>query len=306
MSIAVRQRARQLRVSDRAGRKDLRRPRLGSQLLCDTIRPPLARLYQKPALVADNCNMSTQSSIEWTEVTWNPVTGCDKIATGCDNCYALALAKRLKAMGADKYQKDGNSVTSGPGFAVTTHPKALSQPLRWRSPKMVFVNSMSDLFHAKVPLSFVQEVFDVMEQTPQHTYQVLTKRAHRMCKIAHKLRWPTNLWMGVSVENSAALSRIEPLREVPAVTKFLSCEPLLGPLGQLDLYGIDWVIVGGESGPNHRPIDRSWVLEIRDSCLQQRVPFFFKQWGGRTPKQHGRTLEGRTWDEYPTQEFTVA
>ncbi len=268
--------------------------------------PSLARLFQNPVHVSDNGVMSTQSRIEWTEVTWNPVTGCDKVALGRDNCYALALAKRLKAMGADKYQKDGNSVTSGPGFAVTTHPKALSQPLKWRSPKMVFVNSMSDLFHAKVPLEFVQEIFNVMEKTPQHTYQVLTKRAHRMRKVSHKLRWPTNLWMGVTVEDSSALDRIEQLRAIPAKTKFLSCEPLLGSLEHLDLSGIDWVIAGGESGPNHRPIEATWVVEIRDACLRQQVPFFFKQWGGRTPKQRGRTLDGRTWDQYPTQEVTVA
>lgn len=239
------------------------------------------------------------SAIEWTEVTWNPVTGCDRVAAGCDNCYALTLAKRLKAMGAEKYQNDGNPVTSGPGFDVTIHPKALDQPRRWRAPRVVFVNSMSDLFHARVPLSFVQDIFDVMAETPQHTYQALTKRAARMRKVADKLDWPSNLWMGVSVENAEVVDRIDDLREVPAAVRFLSCEPLLGPLDNLNLAGIDWVIAGGESGPNHRPMDPAWVADIRDQCVDAEVAFFFKQWGGRTPKQHGRTLEGRTWDEYP-------
>lgn len=246
------------------------------------------------------------SAIEWTEVTWNPVTGCDRVAAGCDNCYALTLAKRLKAMGAEKYQNDGNPVTSGPGFDVTIHPKALDQPRRWRAPRVVFVNSMSDLFHARVPLSFVQDIFDVMAETPQHTYQALTKRAARMRKVADKLDWPSNLWMGVSVENAEVVDRIDDLREVPAAVRFLSCEPLLGPLDNLNLAGIDWVIAGGESGPNHRPMDPAWVADIRDQCVDAEVAFFFKQWGGRTPKQHGRTLEGRTWDEYPKPATTVA
>lgn len=246
------------------------------------------------------------SAIEWTEVTWNPVTGCDRVAAGCDHCYALTLAKRLKAMGAEKYQNDGNPVTSGPGFDVTIHPKALGQPLRWGSPRVVFVNSMSDLFHARVPLSFVQEIFDVMAATPQHTYQALTKRASRMRKVADKLDWPSNLWMGVSVENADVVDRIDELREVPASVRFLSCEPLLGPLEDLNLEGIDWVIAGGESGPNHRPMDPAWVVDIRDQCLAAEVAFFFKQWGGRTPKQRGRTLEGRTWDQYPQPAATVA
>ncbi|GHG60359.1 hypothetical protein GCM10012320_34920 [Sinomonas cellulolyticus] len=244
--------------------------------------------------------MSTNSRIEWTEVTWNPVTGCDRVSAGCDNCYALTLAKRLKAMGAAKYQNDGSPVTSGPGFGVTVHPQALRQPLTWKSPKVVFVNSMSDLFHAKVPISFVQDIFDVIAATSQHTYQALTKRSHRMARVADKLSWPTNLWMGVSVEEQAVVDRIDHLREVPAAVRFLSCEPLIGPLEQLDLGGIGWVIAGGESGPNHRPMDPAWVESIRDQCLAADVPFFFKQWGGRTPKQGGRQLDGRTWDEMPT------
>lgn len=243
--------------------------------------------------------MSAKSRIEWTEVTWNPVTGCDRVAAGCDNCYALTLAKRLKAMGAEKYQNDGSPLTSGPGFGVTLHPKALQQPLSWKSPRVVFVNSMSDLFHAKVPLAFVQDIFDVIAETPQHTYQVLTKRSHRLARVADQLRWPRNLWMGVSVENQAVATRIDHLRAVPAAIRFLSCEPLIGPLENLNLEGIHWVIAGGESGPNNRAMDPQWVEDIRDQCLGANVPFFFKQWGGRTPKQNGRLLGGRTWDAMP-------
>lgn len=243
--------------------------------------------------------VSTNSKIEWTEATWNPVTGCDRIAAGCDNCYALALSKRLKAMGAEKYQNDGSPVTSGPGFGVTLHPQALRQPYGWKAPKVVFVNSMSDLFHAKVPLSFVQDIFDVMSGTPQHTYQVLTKRSHRMARVADRLKWPQNLWMGVSVENQDVVGRIDHLRQVPSAVRFLSCEPLIGPIDGLDLDKIHWVIAGGESGPNHRPMELAWVESIRDQCLRADVPFFFKQWGGRTPKHNGRILGGRTWDAMP-------
>ncbi len=244
-------------------------------------------------------SLATRSAIEWTEVTWNPVTGCDRIAAGCDNCYALALAKRLKAMGAEKYQNDGDPRTSGPGFAVTTHPRALAQPYRWRTSKVVFVNSMSDLFHAKVPLGFVRDVFDVIRETPQHTYQVLTKRARRTARIAEKLDWPGNLWMGVSVESADVVDRIDYLRAVPAAIRFLSCEPLLTALPRLNLDGIDWVIAGGESGPRARPMDPAWVEDIRDQCVEVSIAFFFKQWGGRTPKAKGRELDGRTWDDMP-------
>ena len=236
--------------------------------------------------------MATNSAIEWTEVTWNPVTGCDRVAAGCDNCYALALAKRLKAMGAEKYQNDGDPRTSGPGFGVTVHPRSLQQPYRWRTPKVVFVNSMSDLFHAKVPLDFIRDVFDVIRETPQHTYQVLTKRAHRTARIADKL------------ESSDVVDRIDHLRAVPAATRFLSCEPLLTALPDLDLDDIDWVIAGGESGPRARPMDSAWVEDIRDQCVDAGVAFFFKQWGGRTPKAKGRELDGRTWDDMP--ELAVA
>ncbi|MDX3657948.1 phage Gp37/Gp68 family protein [Streptomyces sp. ID05-26A] len=243
--------------------------------------------------------MAIGSKIEWTEATWNPVTGCDKVSAGCENCYALTLAKRLKAMGAEKYQVDGNPITSGPGFGVTTHPEVLRQPYKWRNPRTVFVNSMSDLFHAKVPQAFIEDVFRVIEETPQHTYQILTKRPARARKMADKLSWPKNLWFGVSVESSDVLHRLEDLRKVPSGVKFLSCEPLIGPLDDLNLAGINWVIVGGESGHGARPMDPNWASSIRDRCVDSSVPFFFKQWGGRTPKANGRALDGRTWDEMP-------
>lgn len=239
------------------------------------------------------------SRIEWTEATWNPVTGCDRISTGCDHCYALTLAKRLKGMGSAKYQNDGNPVTSGPGFAITTHPASLAEPYKWGGHKTVFVNSMSDLFHARVPTAFVRDVFAVIADTPQHTYQVLTKRSTRLRRIADRFDWPANLWMGVSVENSEALYRVDDLRHVPAAVRFLSCEPLLGPLPGLDLTGIGWVIAGGESGPQYRPMELTWAQGIRDRCQHSGVPFFFKQWGGRSPKALGRELDGQLWDEMP-------
>jgi protein gp37 len=244
--------------------------------------------------------VATNSGIEWTEATWNPVTGCDRVAAGCDNCYALALSNRLKAMGAEKYQNDGDPRTSGPGFGVTIHPDSLAQPHKWKSPKVVFVNSMSDLFHANVPIAFVRDIFDVIRDTPQHTYQILTKRAHRMARLADQLDWPDNLWMGVSVESFDAVDRIDHLRATPAAIRFLSCEPLLTALPNLDLAKVDWVIAGGESGPNARAMDPTWVADIRDQCEEAAVAFYFKQWGGRTPKANGRELDGRTWDEMPT------
>ncbi|MFJ2565898.1 DUF5131 family protein [Streptomyces sp. NPDC088817] len=243
--------------------------------------------------------MADRTSIEWTEATWNPTTGCDRVSPGCDHCYALTLAKRLKAMGASKYQADGDPRTSGPGFALTIHPDALKIPYGWRGPRTVFVNSMSDLFHARVPQDFVRQVFEVMADTPQHTYQVLTKRARRLRRLAGSLDWPANVWMGVSVENEEALGRVSDLRAVPAAVRFLSCEPLLGPLDGLNLEGIDWVIVGGESGPGHRRMDIDWVLGVKAACDEAGVPFFFKQWGGHTPKAGGRELLGRTWDAMP-------
>lgn len=211
----------------------------------------------------------------------------------------MTLAKRLKAMGQAKYQNDGDPRTSGPGFGITAHKGALSLPSTWSAPRMVFVNSMSDLFHEEVPLSFIQSVFSVIEGTPQHTYQLLTKRSRRLRQIWDQLPWPSNLWMGVSVESDRYLFRSNDLRRVPAAIRFLSIEPLLGPLPNLDLTGIDWVIVGGESGPGARPILLEWVTNIRDACNEAEIAFFFKQWGGRTPKAGGRDLEGRTWDELP-------
>jgi protein gp37 len=243
--------------------------------------------------------MGDRSAIEWTEATWNPTTGCDKVSAGCDNCYALTLAKRLKAMGQSRYQRDGDPRTSGPGFGVALHPEAIDLPLTWNRPRTVFVNSMSDLFHAKVPLAFLREVFAVMEATPQHTYQLLTKRALRLRRLAPYLKWPANVWMGVSVENAQVLDRVGHLCAVPAPVRFLSCEPLIGPIPDLPLDGIHWVIAGGESGGNARPMQSCWVAEIRDQCSAADVPFFFKQWGGRTPKSGGRHLDGRTWDEMP-------
>jgi protein gp37 len=239
------------------------------------------------------------SSIEWTEATWNPTTGCDKISTGCDNCYALTLAKRLKAMGAAKYQTDGDPRTSGPGFGITLHSDALHLPYMWRQPRLVFVNSMSDLFHARVPVWFIQRVFSVMAETRQHTYQVLTKRPRRLRTIAERLDFPPNVWIGTSVENADTLGRVDDLRQIPAAVRFLSCEPLLGPLAEIDLNRIHWVIAGGESGPGHRAMNPAWVTDLRDACQNAGVPFFFKQWGGRTPKSGGRELSGRTYDEMP-------
>jgi protein gp37 len=243
--------------------------------------------------------MADHSAIEWTEATWNPTTGCDRVSPGCDNCYALSLAKRLKAMGASKYQTDGDPRTSGPGFGVAIHESALRVPFTWRRPRLVFVNSMSDLFHAKVPTDFIQEVFDVMRQTPQHTYQVLTKRSLRLRRISSKLTWPSNVWLGVSIESADQYNRIADLASIPAAVRFLSCEPLLGPLPAIPLSNIDWVIAGGESGPNARPVAPDWIRDLRDQCVEARTPFFFKQWGGRRAKSGGRELDGRLWDEMP-------
>jgi protein gp37 len=246
------------------------------------------------------------SRIEWTEVTWNPVTGCDRISPGCDNCYALTLAKRLKAMGSAKYQVDGDPRTSGPGFGVTVHPGALGEPLRWRRPTVVFVNSMSDLFHARVPRAFVADVWDVMRRTPRHTYQVLTKRPERMARLLADVEPLANVWLGTSVEDDAHTARVDALRATPAAVRFVSAEPLIGPVPSLNLTGVHWLIAGGESGPRSRPIEAGWVRDLRDRCQEHRVAFFFKQWGGRTPKANGRLLDGRTWDDYPTPAVPIA
>lgn len=230
-----------------------------------------------------------QSSIEWTEMTWNPTTGCTKISAGCKYCYAEVMAKRLQAMGIEKY-KDA--------FKVRTHPDALYTPYTWKKQKVVFVNSMSDLFHPKIPLDFIKQVFKVMNETP-HVYQILTKRADRLLEVHRELKWTYNIWMGVSVEDNRVIDRIDLLRQTNARTKFLSCEPLIGPLNNMNLNGIDWVIVGGESGRKPRPIDPDWVLDIQDQCEQSDVAFFFKQWGGTNKKKAGRLLNGRTYDDMP-------
>ena len=236
------------------------------------------------------------SRIEWTEVTWNPVTGCSKVSAGCANCYAERMARRLQAMGQPNYAR---------GFQVTTHEEMLERPLSWARPSTVFVNSMSDLFHEDVPADFVARVFATMDAAQRHTFQVLTKRSGRLASLAAVLPWPGNVWAGVSVESVDYARRIDDLRSVPAAVRFLSLEPLLGPLPELDLTGIDWVIVGGESGPGARPVDPDWVREIRDQCLSAGVPFFFKQWGGTRKKAAGRLLDGRVWDEMPLAKGNV-
>jgi protein gp37 len=234
--------------------------------------------------------MATKTSIEWTEATWNPVTGCTKVSIGCQHCYAERLALRLRAAGLRNYRR---------GFQVTTHPHALRLPLKWKKPQMVFVNSMSDLFHEEVPIEFIQKVFDVMHEARWHCYQILTKRSGRLLELDPLLRWAPNIWMGVTVESADYCFRIDHLRGTHAAVKFLSLEPLLGPMQGLNLDGIDWVVVGGESGPGARPMEREWVLQIRDHCRKTGVPFFFKQWGGVDKKKAGRLLDGRTWSEMP-------
>ena len=248
--------------------------------------------------------MGDKSAIEWTDATWNPITGCDRVSPGCAHCYALDLAARLQKMGVPGYENDGDPKTSGPGFGLTLQPQRLDMPLRWTRPRRVFVNSMSDLFHEQVPWEYIDQVFDVMERAPQHTFQVLTKRPERMRALARLV--PPNVWLGTSIENDRWVKRADYLRETPPCVRFLSCEPLLGPLPSLDLTAIDWVIVGGESGPEHRPIDPDWVRDLRDRCTSAGVAFFFKQWGGRTPKSGGRELDGRTWDEMPTPTSAAA
>lgn len=234
--------------------------------------------------------MATKTHIEWTEMTWNPVTGCSKVSAGCKFCYAERMAKRLQAMGVERYRN---------GFEVTLHEDLLDVPRTWRQPRLVFVNSMSDLFHEDVPLEFIRRVFSTMIGTPQHTYQILTKRSARLRELAPELVWPKNVWMGVSVEDQRVVHRIDDLRSVPAAVRFLSCEPLIGPLENISLEGIQWVIVGGESGPGARPMQKQWVQSIMRQCRKERVSFFFKQWGGVRKDLTGRTLNGRTYDEMP-------
>lgn len=234
--------------------------------------------------------MAQGSGIEWTESTWNPVTGCTKISPGCKHCYAERMAKRLQAMGQANYVN---------GFALTLQPHMLELPLEWKKPQTIFVNSMSDLFHKDVSLEYIRRVFDVMTRAHWHRFQVLTKRADRLAELSPKLEWAPNIWMGVSVETDKYRGRIDELCSTGAQTKFLSLEPLLGPLHDLNLTGIDWVIVGGESGPRSRPLDSEWATDLRDQCRRAKVPFFFKQWGGKNKKKAGRLLEGQTWDQMP-------
>ena len=238
--------------------------------------------------------MATKSHIEWTQYTWNPLTGCNKISPGCKNCYADRMAKRLQAMGVPKYRN---------GFGLTLHESALNEPLTWRTPRIVFVNSMSDLFHEHVPTEFIVRVLDVIRQVPQHKFQILTKRSWRLMELNDTLDWPSNAWIGVSVENKDYVHRIDHLRVISSAVRFLSLEPLLGPLRRLNLDSIDWVIVGGESGPNCRPVEEEWVRDIRDQCVASGVPFFFKQWGGVHRSRNRRMLDGYVWDEMPASQL---
>jgi protein gp37 len=240
--------------------------------------------------------MAANSAIEWTDSTWNPMTGCTKISPGCINCYAERMALRLQAMGQANYAN---------GFKITTHEHALALPLRWRKPQSIFVNSMSDIFHKAAPFDFIQRVFAVIEKASWHFFQALTKRSDRLVELAPSLPWPKNLWMGVTVETSDFVYRIDHLRIVDAAVRFISLEPLLAPMSDMDLSGIDWVIVGGESGPGARPLKPQWVRSIRDQCIERHVPFFFKQWGGTNRKKAGRELDGRTWTELPSKNGAV-
>ena len=240
--------------------------------------------------------MAANSSIEWTESTWNPVTGCTKISAGCLNCYAERMALRLKAMGQKNYIN---------GFNITLHPHTLAFPLKKKKSQMIFVNSMSDLFHHEVPLPFIQQIFKIMNQASWHRFQILTKRAERLADISSSLKWTENIWMGVTVESAAYMHRLEYLRNVPAAVRFLSLEPLLSPIHEMDLSKINWVIVGGESGPGARPMRKSWVIDIQQQCHKARVPFFFKQWGGVNKKKSGRYLNGTTFDEMPEKDSDI-
>jgi len=235
--------------------------------------------------------MADRSAIEWTEATWNPVTGCSKVSPGCAHCYAETFAERWRGIPGHAYEQ---------GFDLRLWPERLDQPLRWKRSRTIFVNSMSDLFHEDVPENFIAEVFDVMLRAPRHTFQILTKRHERLAGLAPSLPWPSNVWMGVSIENRRFVHRADYLRQVPAAVRFISAEPLLGPLEGLDLRGVDWLIAGGESGPRHRRVDEAWAIELRDRCVAEGVAFFFKQWGGHRPKSNGRKLGGRYWDDMPT------
>jgi protein gp37 len=240
---------------------------------------------------------TARSAIEWTEATWNPVTGCTQVSPGCANCYAKTFAERFQGVSGHPYEQ---------GFALRLWPDRLDIPLRWRRPRMIFVNSMSDLFHEDIPFDYIRRVFATMEAAHHHVFQVLTKRHERLAELAPKLPWPSNVWMGVSIENKRWTMRADYLRTVPAAVRFISAEPLLGTLENLDLSGIGWLICGGESGPRHRPVNVEWVRQLRDRCKDESVPFFFKQWGGRTSKARGRVLDDREWSELPTARLAVA
>ena len=237
------------------------------------------------------------TGIEWTEATWNPVTGCTQVSPGCAHCYAKTFAERWRDIPGHPYEQ---------GFSLRLWPERLDQPLKWRKPRTIFVNSMSDLFHEDVPVEFIQRVFEVMEAASHHTFQILTKRHERLLEVADELPWPGNVWMGVSIENNRWALRADFLRRIPAAVRFISAEPLLGSLDQLDLVGIDWLIVGGESGPHHRAVNVEWVRDLRDRCIREAVPFFFKQWGGARSKSGGRTLDGESWGEMPSPRATMA
>ncbi|MCH8071224.1 MAG: phage Gp37/Gp68 family protein [Proteobacteria bacterium] len=240
--------------------------------------------------------MAAGSTIEWTQATWNPVTGCTKVSPGCKNCYAERMSKRLQAMGVRQYRN---------AFELAIHPEMLELPLRWRKPRVIFVNSMSDLFQEDIPLEFIQRVFKVMTEAPQHTFQILTKRPEIAADYAGRLPWPDNVWMGTSVENALYVHRVRTLQTIPAKIRFLSVEPLLGAIPRLPLKKIHWVIVGGESGPGARPMEARWVRQIRDQCRAKGVSFFFKQWGGTNKKKTGRLLDGRTWDTMPSSHPSI-
>ncbi len=242
-------------------------------------------------------SLADRSAIEWTEATWNPVTGCDEVSPGCAHCYAKTFAERWRGVPGHPYVQ---------GFDLRQWPERLDQPLKWRRPRVIFVNSMSDLFHEAIPEDFIAQVFDVMTQADWHVFQILTKRHERLLELADRLPWPSNVWMGVSIENRRFVHRADYLRQVPAAVRFISAEPLLGPLEHLDLDQIDWLIAGGESGAGHRPMRGEWALALRDQCAAAGTAFFFKQWGGRTPKAGGRELDGRTWDAMPSRPLMTA
>jgi protein gp37 len=234
--------------------------------------------------------MALHSKIEWTDATWNPVTGCTQVSAGCDHCYALTFAERFRGVSGHPYEQ---------GFDMRLWPERLEMPLRWKQPRRIFVNSMSDLFHSDIPADYIRQVFDVMVRADWHIFQVLTKRPQRLARLGSSLPWPAHIWAGVSIETNEYAWRADFLRRVPAQVRFISAEPLLGPLDRLELDGIHWLISGGESGPGHRPCNPDWVRDLRDRCLASGVAYFHKQWGGRTPKAGGRVLDGRTWDELP-------